>query len=113
MKIFETLVGDVFVETINLDRGTIVEADVLKEILENGIAGGNNKFVIDISSCEFIDSTFLGVLVNSLKKVVKQNGDLKLVGFQPTVLAMIELTRLNRVFETFTDTHSAVKSFTK
>lgn len=111
MKIFETLVGDIFVETVNLDRGTITEADTLKEILENRIAGGSSKFVVDISMCEFIDSTFLGVLVNSLKKAVKAGGDLKLVGFKPAVHSMFELTRLYRVFESFKDVQSAIKSF--
>ncbi len=113
MLIIERLIGDVFVETVNLEKGTITEAGTVKEILENRIAGGTNKFVIDISACEFIDSTFLGVLVNSLKKSVKAGGDLKLVGFKPAVHAMFELTRLYRVFETFSDVQSAVKSFSK
>lgn len=113
MKVMEKLIGDVFVEVVNLDRGTVTEANTLKEILEERIAGGSCKFVVDISICEFIDSTFLGVLVNSLKKAVKAGGDLKLVGFQPAVHAMFELTRLYRVFETFRDEHSAVKSFSK
>ena len=85
MKVIEKLIGDVFVETVNLDRGTLTEAGVLKEILESRIGAGHTKFVIDISRCEFIDSTFLGVLVNSLKKAAKDGGDLKLVGLQPAV----------------------------
>jgi len=113
MKVMEKLVGDVFVETVNLDRGVISEANVLKEILEERIAGGCGKFVVDISKCEFIDSTFLGVLVNALKKAAKTGGDLKLVGFQPAVRSMFELTRLYRVFETFEDAQTAVKSFSK
>jgi anti-anti-sigma factor len=112
MKIIEKLVGDIFVETVNLERGTIVEAGLLKEILENRISGGCSKFVVDISRCEFIDSTFLGVLVNALKNVAKSGGDLRLVGFQPAVHSMFELTRLYRVFETFKDAQSAIKSFT-
>jgi anti-anti-sigma factor len=113
MKVLETLVGDVFVESVNLDRGTITEANTLKEILEKRISDGCGKFVVDLSLCEYIDSTFLGVLVNALKKAAKLEGDLKLVGFKPAVHAMFELTRLYRVFETFKDVPSAVKSFSK
>jgi len=113
MKVMEKLIGDVFVEVVNLDRGTITEANTLKAILEERISAGNSKFVVDISMCEYIDSTFLGVLVNSLKKAVKQGGDLKLVGFQPAVRAMFELTRLYKVFETFQDVQLAAKSFSK
>lgn len=111
MKIIEKLVGDVFVETVNLERGTLIEAGMLKDILESRIAGGCTKFIVDISRCEFIDSTFLGVLVNALKNVAKAGGDLKLVGFKPAVHSMFELTRLYRVFETFPDAQSAIKSF--
>ncbi|NLJ48759.1 MAG: STAS domain-containing protein, partial [Candidatus Atribacteria bacterium] len=39
----------------------------------------SKKLIIDLTSVEFIDSTFLGVIVNSLKKVAKLGGDLKLV----------------------------------
>jgi len=112
MKVIEKLVGDIFVETVNLERGTITEANTLKEILEKRISDGRNKFVVDISRCEFIDSTFLGVLVNALKSAAKTGGDLKLVGFKPAVHSMFELTRLYRVFETFPDAQSAIKSFT-
>ncbi len=111
MKVIEKLVGDIFVETVNLERGTITEANTLKEILEKRISGGCNKFVVDISRCEFIDSTFLGVLVSALKNAAKTGGDLKLVGFKPAVHSMFELTRLYRVFETFQDAQSAIKSF--
>ena len=67
--------------------------------------------MVDLSTCEFIDSTFLGSLVVSLKKLTGLGGDLRLVGFQPAVHSMFELTRMYRVFESFKSADDAVQSF--
>jgi anti-anti-sigma factor len=67
--------------------------------------------IVDLSQCEFIDSTFLGALVVTLKKITQQSGDLKLVGFQPAVQSMFELTRMYRIFEAFTNKNEAINSF--
>jgi len=111
MNFFEELFGDVVVLTVNLERGTIKNADEFKHRLVSIIDKGYNKIVIDIFSCTFIDSSFLGVLVSILKRVVRLNGDLKLVGFQPAVRSMFELTRMFRVFDTFSNKDEAVNSF--
>ncbi|KUG26781.1 anti-sigma f factor antagonist (spoiiaa-2) [hydrocarbon metagenome] len=110
--IIEERIGDVVVEIINVERASVNEADQLKAKLVDAIDDGYKKIIIDLSECDFVDSSFLGVLVNSLKKVVKLEGDLKLVGFRPAVRSMFELTRLFRVFESFSNLQEAVKSYT-
>lgn len=96
---------------VNLFRATLKEAEEFKNMLKKDIDSGKNKFVIDLSFCEFIDSTFLGTIVISLKKVTAIGGDIKLVGFQPAVRSMLELTRISKVFETFESTDEALSSF--
>jgi len=113
VHIVEETIGDVLVEIVNVDRPSYNEAEKLKEMLSEKINQGTNKIVIDLSACEFVDSTFLGVLVSALRKVTKLEGDLRLVGFKPAVRAMFELTRLFRVFETYSDLKEAVGSFNK
>lgn len=111
MSIVEEIIDDVVIVIINLERATLSEADNLRNIINNKIDLGYKKFIIDLGSVEFVDSTFLGVIVGSLKKAAKLNGDLKLVGFKPPVRSMFELTRLFRVFETHSDLQEAIKSF--
>ena len=82
-----------------------------KQRLAEDIESGYKKIVADLSACEFIDSTFLGTLVISLKKVTSLGGDLRLVGFQPAVHSMFELTRMYRVFETFKTKADAINSY--
>lgn len=111
MEFFRQQIEDTIVLTVNLKRATLVEAEEFKEVLVNDIQRGFKKIVVDLSSCEFIDSTFLGSLVVSLKKLTGLGGDLRLVGFQPAVHSMFELTRMYRVFESFKSTDEAVLSF--
>ncbi len=103
--------NNVLVEVVNLERATLKEAEQFKKILAADIEEGNKNLVVDLNSCEFIDSTFLGALVVSLKKATALGGDLKLVGFQPAVHSMFELTRLHRVFEAFRTREDAVESY--
>ncbi len=111
MEFFRENLDDVIVLTVNLKRATLVEAEEFKEVLVNEIQRGFKKIVVDLSTCEFIDSTFLGSLVVSLKKLTGLGGDLRLVGFQPAVHSMFELTRMYRVFESFKSSDEAVQSF--
>jgi anti-anti-sigma factor len=110
MEFFREQKEEVIVISVNLKRATLVEAEEFKHVLVNDIQRGFKKIVVDLSTCEFIDSTFLGSLV-ALKKLTGRGGDLRLVGFQPAVHSMFELTRMYRVFESFKTTDEAVQSF--
>ena len=103
--------GDIIIEIVNLPRATLNDADEFKQVLAQEIEDGARKIIVDLSECEFIDSTFLGALVVSLKKITTLNGDLRLVGFQPAVHSMFELTRMYRVFEAFKTKEDAILSF--
>ncbi len=103
--------GDITVEIVNLTRATLKEAEEFKLTLAQDIEEGARKIVVDLRQCEFIDSTFLGALVVTLKKITALSGDLKLVGFQPAVHSMFELTRMYRVFEAYSTKEEAISSF--
>jgi anti-anti-sigma factor len=105
--------GDIVVEVVNLSRATLKEAELFKKTLTEDIETGARKLVVDLSECEFIDSTFLGALVVTLKKITALGGDMKLIGFQPSVHSMFELTRMHRVFEAYPTKIEAIESFGK
>jgi anti-anti-sigma factor len=111
MDFFQEKHGVVLVEVVNITRATMKEAEEFKQILLKDIELGWRKIIVDLTDCEFIDSTFLGALVVSLKRIAGLGGDLKLVGFQSAVNDMFELTRMFRVFETFSAREEAIKSF--
>ena len=111
MECTKEKVGEVTYIQVNIVRATLSEAEEFKNLLIDSIDEGSMKMVVDLSACEFIDSTFLGTLVVALKKLTTLGGDLRLVGFQPAVHSMFELTRMYRVFESFKSKEEAIKSF--
>lgn len=112
MEIREERLSDIVIFRIDFDRATIGEANLLKDKVNKNLADKWVKIIVDLSTCEYIDSTFLGVLVTSLKKATKYGGDVRLVGLTPQVLAMFELTRMYRVFQTYSDIQKAIISYT-
>lgn len=111
MDFTKEIIDDIMIEVVNLTRATLKEAEEFKLLLSQDIESGWKKIIVDLSDCEFIDSTFLGALVVSLKKATSLGGDLKLVGFQSAVHSMFELTRMYRVFEAFPNREEAIDSF--
>jgi len=109
--IVKDLSNNICLITVNISRATLKEAEKFKSLLLEKIQMGIKNVIVDLSQCEFIDSTFLGSLVVSLKKTTSNGGDLRLIGFQPGVETMFELTRMYRVFESFKTKEEAVNSF--
>lgn len=102
---------DVLVVTIKEQRATVEISSKLKEQLLEKIDAGNQNVLVDLSTSDFVDSSFLGALVAGLKKATMKGGDLKIVGLQPPVRAMFELTRLYRIFDIFDNEEEALNSF--
>ncbi len=71
--------------------------DVLLKLLESNV----KRLVVDLSAVRFIDSSGLGALLSGYKNANLHRACLVLAGLQPRVRAMFELTRLNRVFESY------------
>jgi anti-anti-sigma factor len=109
---FEKLqIYDVVVEVVNLGRATFKEAAQLKNILDQDINNKIRKIVIDLSQCEFIDSTFLGVLVLSLKSIAKIGGDIRLVKPADLAKSFMEKSGTLNVFNAYNSLNDAIQSF--
>ncbi len=112
MEDFEKkVVKDVIVEKVNLTRATWKEAIELKKILEDDIVKKFPKIVVDISECEFMDSTFLGALVVSQKKVSKSGSEIKLVEPASVMQTFMEKSGTLKIFDTYPTLNEAVESF--
>ncbi|GGM05141.1 anti-sigma factor antagonist [Streptomyces fumigatiscleroticus] len=73
-------------------------ADLLREPLEDCLAKGFNRLVIDCSRLEFCDSTGLNVLLGARLKAEAAGGGVHLVGMQPVVARVFEITGADAVF---------------
>jgi anti-anti-sigma factor len=113
MKDFEKqLIDDILIEKVNLIRATLLEAGVMKKRLFENIQLNNKNIIVDVSKCTFIDSTFLGALIVSLKRAQVAGGDIKIViTSSSTTEGILNITGFLRVFENYTSVEDAIKSF--
>lgn len=80
-----------------LDAKLAVE---FRQAVDELIKTGHYTVALDMSHVEFIDSSGLGALVSCLK-LAGSRGKFVLFGLQPTVVSMLKLTRMDRVFNLY------------
>ncbi|MFH0916018.1 MAG: STAS domain-containing protein [bacterium] len=85
----------------------VYTAPRLKESLTQAIANGG-RLVLDLSEVHFIDSTALGVLVNTQQQTQSTEGELRLVVDDPYLLKIFRITGFDGVFSIFPQVADAV-----
>jgi len=73
-------------------------APQLRERVIKLLADGTRHIIADLRDVDFLDSTGLGALIGSLKRLREQDGSLTLVTAADKILMILRLTGLIRVF---------------
>lgn len=84
--------------------------DVEKKINEL-IDRGNKYFVINFAGAEYISSSGLRVMLSSLKKLRKVQGDLKLACLKPLVKDVFSTAGFTQIFELYDREEDALSRF--
>jgi len=102
--------GDVAIVDL---RGRITLGDgswTLRDTLKRLIAAGHRRILLNLKDVSHIDSAGMGELVGVYATVTNQNGQIRLLDAQTKVLDVLRVTRLDTVFENFTDETAALRS---
>jgi len=75
------------------------------------IDAGNIHIVVDAQELEYISSAGLRVLLSALKKVKKQQGDIKLACLRPQVKAVFDMAGFSQLFDVVDTLEAAKCSF--
>jgi anti-sigma B factor antagonist len=67
--------------------------------------------VLDCSQIQHLDSAGVEMLLNCLGEAMKRDGDLKLAAVSPASAVILELMRVDRLFEVFETADEGVRSF--
>ena len=105
------LSDDVLIETVNLPRAAALEASIMKKRLFEDIHLKKKKIIVDLSDCYFIDETFLGALVISLKRTRETGGDIKVIIASPIVKKTPNITGFLSVCKNYSSVEDALRSF--
>jgi anti-sigma B factor antagonist len=68
---------------------------ILRQELETVTIKGNQPIELNLSKVSYMDSTGLGIFVAFYKKVVREEGSLKLIGLSPRLMRLFEITGLS------------------
>lgn len=88
-------------------------SQILKSEIEKEVNKGNNRIILDLSQSDLIDSSALGTMVAFLISLQRKEGKLVLLSPQRMVRDILDITRLNMLFEIYDGLEEALGSLKK
>ena len=111
MKAVVRKIGNVSVVDI-AGKITIGEGDVvLRETVSELLDSGETRILLNLEKVKYMDSAGIGELVACYKRAKEKSGSVKLLNPSGKVYDLLQLTKLEEVFDTFRDEGEALTSF--
>lgn len=85
--------------------------DELRQVIDESVANGDTRFVLDLAEVPTMDSSGIGLLVRTLASSKQRGGNVKLVQPSAIVSKTLRLVGVLNLFEVFDDDDTAVQSF--
>jgi anti-sigma B factor antagonist len=92
---------------ITIGEGDVVLRDKVTELLDNG----GTHILLNLEKVSYMDSAGIGELVACYKRAKEKDGTVKLLNPSGKVYDLLQLTKLEEVFETYRDEKEALVSF--
>ena len=87
------LSGDAFIVTVSGEADALA-APTLQRELDGLVDDGARELIVDLLQVPFLDSTILGVLLRSARRMRADGGDVVLVSDDPRLLRTFEISGL-------------------
>jgi anti-sigma B factor antagonist len=85
--------------------------DRLRSTIDDLVAGGDTRFILDLAEVPMIDSSGIGLLVRSLMNLKQQGGAIKLLSPTKFAVQTLKMIGLLNLFEVFEEQEEALASF--
>ena len=103
--------GSVTVLTVTGDLVIGDAESTFKKTVTRLLEEGHTRLLVDLSGVGFLDSSGLGALVRALTQSQKEGGQTKLLNAGPQIRKLLQMTKLDSVFEIHDNMEAAVSSF--
>lgn len=111
MKVVVRKIGHVAVLDLS-GKITIGEGDVvLRQRVQEILDSGEKNILLNLEKVSYMDSAGIGELVACYKRSKEKGGTVKLLKPSGKVLDLLQLTKLEEVFDTYKDEKEALVSF--
>jgi anti-sigma B factor antagonist len=94
-------------------RLTSLETEALRDSISRLLKEGRKDIVLNLGGLQYLDSSGVGELARAYVTVVKQSGQMKVIGLSSRIEEVLKITQLYQVFPEFPDEEAALKSFPK
>lgn len=91
----------------------IITSPTVRKLCDKLIKDGVKKIILNLEKVTYIDSSGLATLVEMLQRLRGSGGKIKLTNLSTKVRSLFEITKLEKLFEIFSEEQEAVESFTK
>ena len=85
--------------------------DQLFDMVQRFLEEEELEFLLDLRSVTYVSSTGVGSIIKSYRSVLKQKGHLKVLSPSQSVRNILAISKLDGVFEIFSDESEALASF--
>lgn len=86
-------------------------AKLFREKLYELIDQNKKNLVVDMTDVKLVSSTGIGILISGYTTLKNAGGDLKLAHISDKVQGVLNITKLNQIFNIYDNVDEAVKSF--
>jgi|SRR5579863_3084840 len=83
----------------------------LRDLIHVLSGTGRKKFLLNLAGVDYVDSDGMGELVRCFTTVRQRGGELKLVHVNKRVADLLQITRLNTLFEIYDQEQLALRAF--
>ena len=92
-------------------RLTSYEIGALRESVSRLLKQGQKNIVLNLGGLVYLDSSGIGELARIYVSVVKESGEMKVIGLSSKVEEILKITQLYQVFPEFPSEEAALQSF--
>jgi len=92
-------------------RLTSFETAALRDSISRLLKQGHKNIILNLTDLQYLDSSGIGELARVYVSVVKQSGQMKVIGLSSKIEEVLKITHLYQVFPEFPDEEAALQSF--
>ena len=83
----------------------------LRDLIHVLSGTGHKRFLLNLAGVDYVDSSGMGELVRCFTTVRQRGGEMKLVQVNKRVADLLQMTRLNTLFEIYSEERVALGAF--
>ena len=104
---------DALLADIQPKEANLTVSEGFKEEMMGLINTGNKYLIVNFDNVIYVDSSFLGALVSSLKYAIVNKAEIVVAGLNKDIADLFQLIRLDKAFKIYTTPDAAIDNRSK